>query len=540
MIHRFQHPITLSDLPQRFTYPFHYTPHPLVIEASNYVKKYLEEQMHHQEDLAKGKMFGVLIVRDQYGQLGFLTAFSGLLAGTYHHPFFVGPIYDLQQKDGFFKKEEAEISRINQQIKILELNPIFTALNQTFETTKTEAETALKVLKDQQKSQKAERKKRRESNTMSEEERAQLILASQHEKAHYKRYEKNYKAQIEQIATQLSAYQQKIADFKTERKVRSAQLQDQLFEAFVVTDSLGHAQSIKTIFEDTPQKTPPAGSGECAGPKLLAYAYTHQLHPICMGEFWWGKSPQNEMRQHGAFYPACMGKCFPILSYMMQGLDVDPNPIHLRTKKVTELAICFEDDFLLVINKPAGVLSTPGKGDTNSIYELLQQKYPTADGPLLVHRLDMDTSGVLLIAKDAATHKLLQKQFADRLIKKCYIALLDGIVQHLNGTINLPLSPNYHDRPRQQVDHEDGKEAITHYQVIDQEHHRTRIALYPLTGRTHQLRMHMAHNEGLGVAILGDPLYGSESDRLYLHAQSITFTHPYQQERITVSTDIPF
>ncbi len=540
MIHPFKQTIAAADLPKRFTYPFHYTPHPLVIEASLCVKKHLEQQDYNQEVLEKGKMFGVLIVRDQAGQIGFLAAFSGLLAGSYHHPFFVGPIYDLQQKDGFFKKEEAEISQLNVRIKTLEQEQTYANLKQALVTLKKEANEALTELKAQQKANKSARQVLRQSDSLSSEQLSQLILASQHEKAHYKRCEKKYKAQIDDLSAQLATYQNKIADLKTERKNRSAQLQDQLFEAFVVTDSQGNDRTIKAIFQDTPQKTPPAGSGECAGPKLLAYAYAHKLHPICMGEFWWGKSPRNEIRQHGEFYPACMGKCFPILTYMMQGLEVDPNPIHLRTKKLTDLKICFEDEYLLVVNKPAGVLSTPGKGDTNSVYDWIQQKFPNANGPLLVHRLDMDTSGVLLIAKDAATHKLLQKQFANRSIKKRYVALLGAPITTIEGTINLPLAANYNDRPRQQVDYQKGKEAITHFEVISHEGNLTRIALFPLTGRTHQLRMHMAHKEGLNVAIMGDTLYGTEADRLYLHAQSITFTHPYRQQQITITTNVPF
>ena len=303
----------------------------------------------------------------------------------------------------------------------------------------------------------------------------------------------------------------------------------------------GEVKTLCDIFEQTVHKTPPAGAGECAAPKLLQQAYLHHWKPIAMAEFWWGNSPKNEVRHHGYYYPACKGKCEPILRHMLQGLEVEANPMQQEAERSNEkLNIVYEDQWLLIINKPAGMLSVPGKERQTSIYDLARKAYPEADGPMIVHRLDMATSGLLIIAKDKKTHQHLQAQFKNRSIRKKYIALLDGIVPEDEGTIELPLCPNPLDRPRQMVDTQYGKPAITYYQVLERTDKYTRIAFYPHTGRTHQLRVHAAHPSGLHYPIIGDELYGKKDKRLYLHAESIEFTHPVNGQSMCITKKADF
>lgn len=262
-----------------------------------------------------------------------------------------------------------------------------------------------------------------------------------------------------------------------------------------------------------------------------------------MAEFWWGDSPKNEIRHHGYYYPSCKGKCEPILQHMLQGLEVDENPLLDNVHKDTELETVFEDEWLVVVNKPAGMLSVPGKAeDMDSVYHRLKKKYPDATGPMIVHRLDMATSGLLLVAKTKEVHQHLQAQFENRSIKKRYIALLDGVIAETEktGRISLPLCLNPLDRPRQMVNEEYGKEAVTEYQIITNSRNCTRIAFYPLTGRTHQLRVHAAHPKGLNCPILGDELYGKKADRLYLHAEYIEFRHPVYGDIVCIHKEPEF
>ena len=303
----------------------------------------------------------------------------------------------------------------------------------------------------------------------------------------------------------------------------------------------GETKTLCDIFEQTVQKTPPAGAGECAAPKLLQEAYLHGWKPIAMAEFWWGASPRTEIRQHGQYYPACKGKCEPILSHMLQGLEIEENPMLKNRQSVpSELDIAYEDQWLVVINKPADMLSVPGKEDTVSVYSLMHKKYPEAEGPMIVHRLDMATSGLLVIAKTKRVHQHLQAQFKNRTVKKRYIALLDGTVPQDKGTVDLPICLNPLDRPRQMVHTEYGKSAITDYQVLERKDNCTRIAFYPRTGRTHQLRVHAAHLLGLNCPIVGDELYGKKADRLYLHAEALEFVHPHTGEILKITQESEF
>ena len=608
MIHFFKKPVSHLALPEKFTYPFHYTPHPLCVLAAEEVKEYIASRKEWQEELASGKMFGVLIVQTDNGitnneenQIGYLAAFSGNLGGKNLHPYFVPPVYDLLQPEGFFKIEEEQISAINIRIRELENSGSYLNSKEKWKIETEQAKAVLNQAKAELKMAKEAREIRRQSSPeLSEEEQASLIRESQYQKAEYKRLEKEWKKRLEELETEVRHFDIEIERLKTERKERSAALQRKLFEQFRMLNALGEVKDLYTIFEQTIQKVPPAGAGECALPKLLQYAYLHQLKPLAMAEFWWGDSPKNEIRHHGYYYPSCKGKCEPILQHMLQGLEVDENPLLNPVHEEEELEIVFEDEWLLVVNKPVGMLSVPGKAeDRDSVYHRLKKKYPEATGPMIVHRLDMATSGLLLVAKTKEVHQDLQAQFANRSIKKRYVAVLDGTIIKTEketkpiaekailiaketvstkktakaertgrtGRIELPLCLNPLDRPRQMVSRKHGKEAITEYQIISESEKNTsesentfnesnridesersinesrkytRIIFYPLTGRTHQLRVHAAHPEGLGCPILGDELYGKKADRLYLHAEYIEFRHPIYGDILCIQKEADF
>ena len=542
MLHRFTTSITDIPLPERFTYPFCYTPHPLCILAAKEVQSYLTRQTAWKDELRQGKMFGVLIVQTEHGETGYLAAFSGILAGKNLHPFFVPPVYDLLQPQGFFKIEEENISSINRNIRQLENDKAYAALSAELARTIQSAENILATAKAQLKEAKTAREQRRKEKELNAQEEAELIRESQFQKAEYKRLERSWKARITTLQTQTEDWERRISALKSERKTRSAALQQKLFEQFGMLNYRGEVKNLCEIFGQTVHKTPPAGAGECAAPKLLQQAYLHGWKPIAMAEFWWGDSPKTEIRHHGHYYPACKGKCGPILQHMLQGLQVEENPMLKRMQVPSKnLEIVYEDPWLSVINKPAGMLSVPGKEDAVSVYSLMREQYPEADSPLTVHRLDMATSGLMLIAKTKRVHQNLQAQFKNRLVRKRYVALLEGIVPKDKGTVDLPLCLNPLDRPRQMVHTEHGKPAITDYQVLERlDGKRTRIVFYPRTGRTHQLRIHAAHPLGLHCPIIGDELYGEKADRLYLHAEYLEFTHPITGETVRITKEAEF
>ena len=325
---------------------------------------------------------------------------------------------------------------------------------------------------------------------------------------------------------------------------QSQQFQRWLFERYVVFNGRGESRSVLDIFADR-GLVPPSGTGDCAAPKLLQYAYRNGLRPLSIGEFWYGAPPQKEVRRSGAFYPACTGKCGPLLAYMLQGIEVEPNPLETDALWRLEVPVIrFEDETLLVVEKPAGMLSVPGRSQRRSLAGWLastcgREVYPC-------HRLDMDTSGLMVYAKDVATQSALQQQFENRQVSKGYLArLVPGRpVDPKTGTISLPLSADYYDRPRQRVDPEAGKPAVTGYELLEESPDGTALVrLVPHTGRTHQLRVHCAHERGLGRPIVGDRLYGGIkagadlSDRLMLHASFLSFRHPATGGRMTFRSE---
>ena len=542
LLHSFRTSVAGIPLPEKFTFPFCYTPHPLCVSAAEEVQDYLARQDGWQEELAQGKMFGVLVVETEKGEIGYLAAFSGILAGKSVHPFFVPPVYNLQQPQGFFKAEEEQISHINARIAQLETDAEYTKLLCRLTALQQTAGEALKEAKQQMKAAKEKREERRRQASLpagcriTPEEENALIRESQFQKAEYKRMERAWKARIAPLQQAVSAREACIQALKAERKARSAALQQKLFEQFRMLNYRGEVKTLCDIFGQTVHKTPPAGAGECAAPKLLQQAYLHGWKPVAMAEFWWGASPKTEIRHHGHYYPACKGKCEPILKHMLQGLEVDENPMLKELQRTDrKLETVYEDEYLAVVGKPAGMLSVPGKEDAVSVYSLMRRQYPDAGSPLIVHRLDMDTSGLLVIAKTKQVHQHLQAQFKNRSVRKRYIALLEGTVVPDKGRIELPLCPNPLDRPRQMVHTGYGKPAITDFEVLERKDNRTRIAFYPRTGRTHQLRIHAAHPLGLHCPIIGDGLYGKKAGRLYLHAETLEFTHPVTGEKISIT-----
>lgn len=538
-LHHFPDPISHIPLPEKFTCPFHYTPHPLCVKAAGEVQRYLASSGEWQAEQGKGKMFGVLVVRTGDGEVGFLAAFSGILAGKNEQAYFVPPVYDLQQPDGFFRIEEEHISGINRQIQALQEDPQYRDSRQRLSDETLRARQALAEMKAEMKAAKAERERLR-SGDPGEFDPARLVRESQYQKAELKRRKQAWTEHLASLQREVRRFEEEIERLQAERKARSAALQQQLFRQFRMLNARGEERDLCSIFAGTPQKVPPAGAGECAAPKLLQYAYRNGWQPLALAEFWWGDSPQHELRKPGYYYPACKSKCEPILKHMLQGLPVEENPLEAARHGTVELEVVYEDPWLVVVNKPAGMLSVPGKQPADSVYDWMKRHDPEATGPLIVHRLDMATSGLLLMAKTKEVHQNLQAQFKNRTVRKRYAALLEGCVEQGEGTIALPLRPDPDDRPRQRVDPEHGKPAVTRYRVLGCESGISRVLFFPQTGRTHQLRVHAAHPEGLNAPILGDGLYGKKADRLYLHAEYLAFRHPVTGERIEVENAAGF
>ena len=541
------HPLhTDIEPPQQLNDPFNYEPHPLCILAAEEVKKYVRAHEELLEDAEKGEMFGVLIVKptlnpsQREGEthpnppegreslsasgviapsfigrsgVGFLAAYAGLLAQRNDWDWFVPPIFDAQQPDGHFKKTEAKISALNKEIESLQ---------------------------------------------------AQLQSSD---------------SPIESPSLR-EGWGGSLLALKHQRKQMSNELLLWLFSQYNLINYKGEVRNVVDIWRDyhnSPKllrkfPLPPGGTGECCAPKLFQYAFQHGLQPLAIAEFWWGESPKREIRHHFQFYPACNGKCKPVLSWQLKRLSPRPpsrgthpqplpkggepdaastiNPSLREGQRVGYIQTLYTDDQIAVVVKPEGLLSVPGNTGEISLYDIMRQRFPNATGPMMVHRLDQATSGIIVVAKTEFAYKQLQRQFENREVKKRYVAMVQptlnpsrregentseadknslpsgGAGVGCRGTISLPLAPDYLDRPRQVVDYEEGKPAVTDYEFIGQEGPYYRVLLTPHTGRTHQLRVHCAHQDGLGMPIVGDDLYGFHSDRLYLHAEYLSFTHP--------------
>lgn len=539
------------SLPDKFTFPFYYEPHELSKIAASELQHYLNTQtdwqhnfglIEGQKGLVIGKMFGVLVVQNQQGNLGYLAAFSGKLADSNDHPYFVPPVYDMLQHDGFYKQEERILNTYNQRIKTLEEAEAFHLALETLSSTTLLAQQDLEAQKQHIKTSKQLRDSHRlkaEAELDFEDYKSlqkQLSKESQQDNIKLKMMTHYWKEQIAKQTLVVNDFRSEINNLKEERKTKSALLQQKLFEQYAFLNQAGKLKSLGTIFDGNP----PASAGECAAPKLLHYAFQNQLKPIALAEFWWGQSPKSEIKQHGLFYPACTGKCKPILAHMLEGIALDNNPLLQNPAAGKDIQIIFEDECLAVIHKPAEFLSVPGKDISDSVLERVKIRYPQATGPLIVHRLDMSTSGLMLIAKTNEVYLNLQSQFIKRTIKKRYVALLEDIIKQDSGEINLPLRVDLDNRPYQLVCYQHGKKAQTKWNVITRSDNKTLVYFYPITGRTHQLRVHAAHPDGLHSPIVGDDLYGTKADRLHLHAEQIAFTHPISKERLTFTQKANF
>ena len=563
--------------PRQFTYPFCYDVDPLAEAASLELQRYIADADLMSTEKGCGKMFGVLVVEyeDEEGALqrGFLAAYSGLLGGRNDWPYFVPPVFDAQQPDGHFKRTEREISAINREIAAIEHDAEYLQSVAQHEQTKKRLQAEVDAFKAEVDAAKVRRDARRKSGEpLSEEEQAEMIRESQFMKAELRRRRKAMEQAESTLNTQHSTF---LKSLQHKRKQMSDELQRWLFAAYRMLNAKGEERDLIDIFREYTHAMPPAGAGDCCAPKLLQYAYLHRLRPVCMAEFWWGESPASEIRHHLHYYPACRSKCLPILTHMLKGLDVAPNPL-AQKRHTAEPRVLYADEYIMVVDKPAGMLSVPGKAesvrsefsDSANIsveeYFANNSKLKTQNSKFLkaAHRLDMDTSGLLVLARTEQAYVELQRQFASRETVKRYEAVLSGVptqnskLKTQNSStqpsgcleaISLPLIADINDRPRQRVDMEHGKPALTLYNIVEVravdantavaytikkvDKGRTLIHLYPKTGRTHQLRVHCAHPLGLACPILGDPLYGTErADRMYLHAAELTFRHPVTGE----------
>lgn len=533
-------------LPEKFTFPFYYQPHELSVLASKQLQQQLathlpyDKNNHHGD----GKMFGVLVVQNPQKQIGFLSAYSGQLENLSSEIKCVPNVSTMALEDVGYLKESKIINEINTQIHALEnastLNKLSASLSR--DTEKFEQQ-----LQAQQSVMQANRKARKEarsalaiehSDAITPEQQASLNeLAKQsiEDKKHYQSIKDHWRDKITQQQQALNTLYDEIKQLKKRRKVLSKNLQKQLFAQYQFLNANHEIKDLNAIFAALPEHTPPSGAGDCAAPKLLQYAYLNNLKPLAMAEFWWGGAPKSAVRQHKNYYPSCYSKCQPILSHMLKGLSIEDNPLLVNPAEGKTLPIVYQDDDIVIVNKPSEFLSVPGVNIEDSVYLRIQTQFPHATGPLIVHRLDMSTSGLLVVALNKRAHKALQKQFIARTIDKRYIALVDGTVPQDSGKIELPLRLDFDDKPRQLVCYKNGKPALTTWQVLERKNNITRLQLYPKTGRTHQLRIHCAHHLGLNTPIIGDTHYGKKANRLHLHAEYLALDHPITHKRLTFS-----
>lgn len=537
--------------------PFDYTPDDACGEAFRELTLRIEalkksdraEDVGLCRELEAGKMLGVLIAEDDRGERHTLFAFSGQIGeGGFHHRDFVGPVFDYLQPDGHFKTHEADISLQNMEISRFEEETL-TEVRGEYERVKAGLDAEVSAYKEKCRLSKIERRLKRAEGIADEAELADMTRQSQFDKAELHRLKKRVAAELEPYEVKLKEAEAKLEAMKDKRRADSEALQKWLFDSFSVLNARGESRSLSDIFAETSMKIPPSGAGECCAPKLLQASYMKGLTPLAMAEYWYGRPKGGELRIHGRHYPACRGKCLPVLIWMLQGLDIEP-PLdsEYRSIETKEPEIIFENQWFCVVDKPSGMLSVPGKGANVSVQEWLQKRYGADREVKMVHRLDQDTSGLLMAAFGPLPFKLLQTMFAMRKVKKTYAAVLEGDYQlkglPKKGNIDLPLSHDWLDRPRQRVDMEEGKEAITDYEFTGVFEGCSRVAFHPLTGRTHQLRVHAASEMGLGMPIVGDRLYGlitgNASERLLLHAHNVEFTFPIDGRHYSFESSVPF
>lgn len=521
--------------PSRMNNPLNYTPHPLCVMAAEEVRRMVRENAVMSSETRKsGKMFGVLVVETPDGNTGYLAAYSGQIAGRSNWDGFVPAVFDYLQDGGYFKTCEAEITAINKQVRLMETSEerrrLLTHLDETIAKAASE-EQAYKTLMHESK---VRRDSERAAGDVTLEREAEMTRESQFQKAELRRMRKRNADTIAMAREACHRYDTSISLLKQKRRTMSDRLQEWLFHHFVMLNKDGDSRSLTDIFRTSLSASPPAGAGECCEPRLLQYAFSHAMTPKCMAMFWIGASPEGEIRHEQTYYPACRSKCKPILEWML-GKDIVKDDTFITQHNGDNLTIIYQDSDIIVVDKPAGMLSVPGKNDAPSVLSLLQRKME--DNIFPVHRLDMDTSGLMVFVRNKKAQRNLQRQFETHSIVKRYIALLERKPDSEQGTISLPLSPDMADRPRQMVDYRHGKQALTHYRLCTSPSTPMRrqfltvgdnlVELSPLTGRTHQLRVHCAHPDGLASPIVGDRLYGTTNHpRLCLHAEYLEFRHP--------------
>ena len=543
MFHRFKKDISSVSLPTSFNNPFHYSPHTLCVWAADELRLLLQSDPRLAADAATGKMMGVLVVRNVAGEVGYLAGFSGLLCGANRQAGFVPPVLDFLAPDGCFKREEAAITAINHKIAEIERSDEYHSAVEAVAHSECYAHETIAARKQQYAANKKVRDEKRASGTATAAELEALIHQSRFEKAELKRLARACNEQVESARALLLPFTQRIAALAAERKQRSAALQEWLFTQFNVLNGRGEKASLLQIFATYTGTLPPAGAGECAAPKMLHYAYENNMQPLAMAEFWVGASPTGEVRRNGFFYPSCKSKCYPILSYMLQGIDVEESALERGGDNLSAIKVVYEDDSLIVVDKPHDVLSVPGIVGGSSVQDWLRSTYKSND-IFVVHRLDMATSGLLVAARSMDVFKAMQGLFASREVEKRYVAMLNGVPQQCEGEITLPLMPDYDHRPCQKVSFEEGKPAKTIFKLLRNVQcgcsECALMSLQPVTGRTHQLRVHCAHHLGLNVPIVGDALYGATAERLMLHASYVAFRHPVSGRRVEFSSLAPF
>ena len=546
----FTHSTEHHDLPQRFTFPYYYTPHPLASQAMKQLQHYLENQTIWQHNFQQqGVMFGILVVKNQKGKLGYLSSYadSPLHSDANKHvdnkhipAFFVDAIFDNEIYYQRFSQQEEAIAQLVHQISELESSPAFIQLTQDLATNVNQADQ--EIAEQQQamalaKIQRKQARKEAESHTdpsLTQEELSLLINELGNQSSRDKRALKALKLHWKETISELTEQHNKQLTVIELEKDKQIQLVDALkltsLKSCLFLNQNGASKSLFELFTNDNSKEnsqdPISYSSEQNLPKLLQTAFKMGYTPIALGEFWWGSAPYNQIRQHKNIYPACQSKCFEIIEHMLDGMKVDESPLEQTPSNGKELEIIYEDDVMVVVNKPAEFLSVPGKYITDSVQSRIQARYPNATGPLIVHRLDMSTSGLLVLTLTPETNKNIQKQFIERTVEKRYTALLEGNIDSAHGVIHLPLAGDLEDRPRQMVCHEHGRSAETTYHVLSCNKNRTKVYLYPKTGRTHQLRVHCAHQAGLNTPIVGDDLYGFTDQRLHLHAGYLKLRHP--------------
>ena len=556
MLHfqHFKEDISGIQVPDKFTFPFYYEPHPLAKVATKEIQEYLVKQTDFEHEFgiksvkqknAIGKMFGVLVVKKTDNSLGYLAAFSGKLADKSLPDKFVPPIFNMRTEGNFYIQGEKKIEKIGAEIQLLKKDENYLSLKKSLKKLSKKIEEDLAAQRKKMKTSKLSRRLQKKEASANLDAanfnilNKKLIQESYNDQFYYKELQEYYSYKIEESKTLLADFENKIMGLMALRKKTSAILQNTLFEKYQFLNQQKETKGLLAIFNN-PSSRPPAGAGDCSAPKLLQYAFQHHLTPIALAEFWWGISPNSEIRKHKNFYPSCLSRCKPILNHMLEGIDMEENLLLKNLTKKEELSVIYEDDDLIIVNKPPEFLSVPGKEIKDSVYTRIKQKYPEATGPLIVHRLDMSTSGIIVLTKTKEANKILQGQFIKRTVKKRYVALLSGKLSKKQGVIKLPLRLDLDDRPRQLVDFMNGKKAETNWVFINQNNNQTRVHFYPITGRTHQLRVHAAHKEGLNTPIKGDDLYGNKQDRLYLHAEFIEFTHPTSRNKISFTVPADF